>query len=226
MKRFVLAAILLAASGIAAAQNLLTNGSFEAGLASWTLTESAPGDCVFQALSPPSNTGGFGAFPTQAPTDGAATLMSDANSPVDCLLTQDVVLATGGATLSYAAGYNYAAAGLPGTGVGCLAQVSIATTGGVPIATGYTRTGATNQAMAPRPPLSVSLAPGTTVRVTIHTVACADGPAGIAADNFVLLAAAGAANNVPTLSEWAMLLLALLMSGSALVALRRRRIRT
>jgi hypothetical protein len=206
-------------SGTAHSQNLLANGSFEAGVGSWTLVESAPGACVFDSLVHPGNSTGFAAFPTQPPAQGARVLVSDANAPATCTFFQDVVVASANNRLTYSAGYNYLDAGGDPLGVGCSANVDVTDTGGVLIAAGYSATGGTNQAMAVRPPINFTVAPGSTVRVAITTVACAGGPAGIVADNFVLAAAGAVA--VPTLAQWALLLLALLMLALAAPRLRR-----
>lgn len=223
MWRTAVAAIVLAGALPAAAQNLLTNGSFEGGsLAGWTLVESgafSPGNCTIESLTPPSNTAGFGAFTTQPATDGTFTLMGDANNPGTCQFFQDVVMPTGNGLLSYAAGYNYAAA-VPGAPVGCDVSVAITTTGNVPIATGYTASGATNDPMAARTPITFSVAPGSTVRVMITEDSCNTGPVGIVADNFVL-AAAATAPAVPALDDWAKLALALTMGAFGFAYLRR-----
>ena len=218
-RTFIAAA--LAVSGMmadqAVAQNLMVNGSFEAGLASWTPTGGCPGG----AVAPPGNTAGAGGFPFQAPTDGALLLMSDALAPGVCTLFQDVVIPTATNTLTFAVGYNYANFG-SAAAPGCSANVAVTTPGGQVLATAWVASGGVNQAIANQPGVTFSARAGSTVRVIITAISCADGPVGIAADNFVLAAAAQPIS-VPTLGEWAMILLALLLAGVGATALRARR---
>lgn len=209
------------AAAPAAAQNLVLNPSFEsADTTSWTIT----GTCPFDVLSPPgTTTTGAGGFPVQAPTQGAFILLSDAVAPGTCTLFQDIALPAGqNFILSFGAGYNYEDFGDP-TGAGCDASIGLTTVANVPIATFYTRSGGIDQSVGSRGPFNLGpgLA-GTTVRLTITTNSCVGGPAGIVADNFVLVAGA-TTSAVPTLSEWATLLLALLMAMTAFAGLRRIR---
>ena len=218
--------IAMAASFSAAAQNLLNNGSFEAGTAGWTVVESgpfSPGNCVFESLAAGVPTGGAGAWVTPAPTDPTQVGMSDANAPGTCQIFQDVVVPTGAGILSFAAGYNFAPLGAP-AGAGCAMSVQVLTPANAVIAQGFTATGGTNRPLTARPSVGFSgLAPGATVRVSITVDSCNDGPAGMAMDNMVLLAVPNVvATKVPTLSEWAMILMALLMAATAFLALRRR----
>ncbi|MEP7261457.1 MAG: IPTL-CTERM sorting domain-containing protein [Usitatibacter sp.] len=220
----VLLAAAAVASGFAAApagaQNLVLNPSFETGdTTSWTAT----GTCPFDVLSPPALSTGAAGFSAPAPAQGTFVLVSDALAPGVCELYQDIALPAGQTfTLSFASGYNFVDLGGDPTGAGCSATVGLSDTVGVPIATFYSRSGGFNQNINTRGPfnLPAGLA-GTTVRVIITTLSCPGGPAGIEADNFVL-AAGFTTNNVPTTSEWTLLLLATLMAVAALVAMHKR----
>lgn len=205
-------------AGIAHAQ--VTNGSFEAGITGWTVFEGVAGACRFDSVTHPGNSTGAGAFPSQPPTQGTNVLVSDAVAISTCTLFQDVVVTSGTTRLSFAAGYNYADLGGDPTGAGCSALVGVSTTAGAPIlGIGFSATGGTNIPMAARS-VTFTAPVGSTVRIGIQTTSCAGGPAGVVADNFVL--APGEVLGVPTLSEWAMLLLALLLVAAAYPMLRGR----
>src|SRR5689334_11559506 len=121
--RTYLGLLLLGAStllpGVAGAQNLITNGSFEAGTAGWTVVESVAGACRFDAVTHPGNSTGAGGFPSQPPTNGANVLVSDEVAIAQCTLFQDIVTTSDFTTITYAAGYNYANLGGDPTGAGC-----------------------------------------------------------------------------------------------------------
>lgn len=222
--RTLFAVAAIAVSGITAggafAQNLLLNPSFETGLASWTDTA---GPCTYQALSPPSTTGGAGAFTTPTPPNGAALLMTDATAPGTCQIFQDVVATSGALTLSAAAGYNYTNFG-SAAAPGCSASIQATTTTGQVLVTLYSQSGGTAsiEPIANQGPVTFGVRNGSTVRIIVTSTSCADGPAGIAADNFSLVAAAQGPN-IPTLGEWALILLALLMAAAAATTLRPKR---
>jgi hypothetical protein len=207
-------------TGSAFAQNLLLNPSFETGLTNWTDTGGA---CTYEALSPPSTTAGAGAFTTPTPPNGAALLMTDAGAPGTCQIFQDVVATTGALTLSAAAGYNYRNFG-SAAAPGCSASIQAVTATGEVLVTLYSPAGGTAsiEPIANRGPVTFGVRNGSTVRIVISSTSCADGPAGIAADNFSLVAAAQGPN-VPTLGEWALILLALLMAAAAATTLRPKR---
>lgn len=223
--RTLVAVAAIAVSGMTAggafAQNLLLNPSFEAGLTNWTDTAGA---CTYEALSPPSTSAGAGAFTTPTPPNGAAVLMMDAIAPGTCQIFQDVVTASSALTFTGAVGYNYANFG-NAAAPGCSASVQVTTTTGTVLANLYTPAGGTasTEPIAARGPVTFNVRAGSTVRVIITTNSCADGPAGIAADNFSLVAAAQGPS-IPTLGEWALILLALLMAGIAATTLRTRRV--
>ena len=207
--------------GTAHDQNLLTNGSFEAGTAGWTVVEGVPGACRFDAVTHPGNSTGAGNFPSQPPTNGANVLVSDEVLISTCTLFQDIVVPTDFTTLTYAAGYNYADLGGDPTGAGCSGLVGVSDALGNPIVFGFQASGGTNIAMAPRPALLVNAPAGSTIRVAIQNQACLGGPAGIIADNFVAAAFTGG-TTAPTMSQWGMILLSLLLLGAAIPAIRAR----
>lgn len=223
--RTLFTAIAIAASGLAAdgafAQNLLLNPSFETGLANWT--DTGP-PCTYEALSPPSVTAGAGQFDTPTPPNGAALLMTDAGAPGTCQIFQDVVATSDHLALTAQAGYNYRNFNGP-AGAGCEASIQATTTAGQVLATLYSPAGGTAsvEAVASRGPVVFNVRNGSTVRIVLTTTSCLDGPVGIAADNLSLVAAAQGPG-IPTLAEWALLLLALLMAGAAATTLRARRV--
>jgi hypothetical protein len=202
----------------AAAQNLLTNGSFEAGLGGWT---SSGGACSPSAQPAGGTSTGAGAWTAPAPVDGAAVYMGDTGTPGTCTFFQDVALPANVSSgqLTYAAGYNFNQLGPPGA-AGCSASVAVTTPANVPLAVGYTQTGSTvSDPLAPRPVLQFTApAPGATVRVLITEVSCAGGPVGIVGDAFALTTS----TSVPALDDWAKAVLALLLAATAATHLRRR----
>jgi hypothetical protein len=206
----------------AAAQNLVLNPSFETGdTTSWV---QGGGLCTFDVLTPGPGvtTTGAGVFPVQSPTQGTQLLMTDAGAPGVCTLSQDIVLPAGQTYIASAGlGYNYHDF-LDPAGTGCSVTVDVTTTLGAPIANLFQASGGANVPISPRAPVALPHSAGTTVRLIITATSCNGGPVGVVADNFVVGAGALAASTVPTMSEWAMLLMALMMALTAALALRRR----
>lgn len=220
--RRVLIALLAFGAVNAAAQNLVLNPSFETGdTTSWTTSGAA---CTFDVQAPPAVSSGAGGFAAPPPANGAFVLNPDTGAPSVCQIFQDIALPAGNTyQLSFAAGYNYADLGGDPTGAGCSATVDIETTGGVPITTFYSVAGGTNQPFANRGtfPLPAGVA-GTTVRLAVTMTSCPGGPVGMPADAFVLAAGSIAARQVPTLSQWSLLLLALMIAAAGVLTVRRR----
>jgi hypothetical protein len=219
----IVAALLASIAVDAAAQNLVLNPSFETGdTTSWTATA---GFCTWDVQAPPAVSSGAGGFPAQPPIAGALALNPDTGAPGVCQIFQDIALPAGNTyQLSFAAGYNYQDFGDP-TGAGCSASVELQTTGGVNIATYYAVAGGTNQPLANRG--TFALPPGvagTTVRIAVTMTSCGGGPAAMPVDAFSLTAGGAAlpARQVPTLSQWSLLLLALMVAGGAIFTARRR----
>ena len=99
-------------------------------------------------------------------------------------------------------------------------SIAITTTANVPIAAGYSQVAqAVNDPMATRAPISFSTVQGGTVRVLFTETSCPGGPVGIVADALVLSAGALA---VPALDDWAKVVIALLIAGTAMFSLRVR----
>lgn len=218
LSRTGVAALLAAALPLgAAAQNLLANGSFETGLTGWTSTGAA---CRPSTQPLGGTSTGAGGWAAPAPLDGVAVYMGDTGAPGTCTLSQDVTLPpnVSSGVLTYAAGYNFAQLGPPGA-AGCLASVSVATTGNTPLAVGYTQTANTvSDPLALRPAVHFQTTPGATVRVLITETSCAGGPVGIVGDAFALTVTAP----LPMLDNWAKAVLALLLAATAIYHLRRR----
>lgn len=201
------------------AANLVVNGSFETGNTSgWTISG---GTCAWQALSAGQTTSQAGGFVAPTPPNGNFVLLSDAGEPGSCTFQQDVTLPPSSSDiLTLDAGYNYLNFDDP-TGAGCSVTVAATTTGDIPIATAYSASGGANLAITAQGPVNLSARAGTTVRILVTTVSCAGGPAGVVLDN-VVLDSNPLASAIPTLSEWAMILLGLLLAGIGVVVIRRR----
>jgi hypothetical protein len=149
--------------------------------------------------------------------------MMDATNPGTCQIFQDVVVTAPFHTLTVAAGYNYFDFNGP-VAAGCSASIQATTPTGQVLASVYSPVGGTSaiEPIANRGPVTFNTRVGSTVRIIVTTNSCADGPVGIAADSFSLVAAAQGPN-IPTLGEWALILLALLMAGAAATTLRNKR---
>jgi len=219
MTRRTWAAAAMAVAGLIASpafsQNFVVNPSFETGdVTGWTGT----GGCDFAAYNAGGVTPLAGGWTAPAPSDGVFVMLSDAGAPGTCTLFQDIVLPPNRTyKLGFAAGYNYTNFGAP-TAAGCEADISITTTGGVPIATFYKRTGGTTDPFARRGSFTLpDTVAGTTVRLIMTMNSCADGPVGIVADDFSLVVFQA----IPLLSPWAAALMAILMVGAGIAMTRR-----
>ena len=212
----MLAAVLVPAT--AAAQNVVVNPSFEAGsLVGWT--QAGP-TCTYESLQAGDTSAGAAAVTAPAPSNGTFLFVSDALAPGSCTFFQDVVVTSPVNTFAFSAGYQYVDFGDP-TGAGCSATVAATDVAGTRTYASFPiGTGSAPVAFGPRSG-TFSAAPGSTVRIIATFVSCAGGPVSLALDNFVV-AAAPAAAPIPTLGEWAMLLLFLLMTAIAAAKLRRR----
>ena len=214
LSRAALSLTLLAVSCFASAQNLLLNPSFETlGQANWTPAIFGPGAWQDSAASPPT-------------TNGANGLTSSQGGPTSMYLYQDVVLpATGNYILRAKLGCdpqglantdfcridvtNTNAATIAATTPG--ADTLATTTTANVIATLYTRDGTAGPGA--QGPVAVTFAgtAGQTVRVRI-LVQASNFFANVFADDFFLAFRPETA--IPTLSEWGLILLALLLMAA------------
>jgi len=231
-----LAALALAASSAMAQVNLVQNPSFETvsaqtinGVAltdaptSWTQTGS--NGCGFESLATgqtPTNGGDF-TIGTNAdnPSNGARILISDMGpSNVTCQVFQDVAIPAGAssAILSLDAGYTFINSGTPGSSV----SVAVTTTGGVPLASVYTRTDVQgNDPLATRT-VNLNAFRGQTVRIIGTVTVPASNWSGLELDNVRLLAVVAPAA-VPTLSPWSVAALCILLGLAGAWAMRTSR---
>ncbi|MFO0831263.1 MAG: hypothetical protein U0637_05390 [Phycisphaerales bacterium] len=96
-------------SSAAAAQELVSNGSFESGLSGWTLVNQVGSDGAFSlqsgAVSPVNG------FPVPVPPAGVRAAMTDAQGPGSHVLYQDITIPSGitSASLSFSMYLNNAA---------------------------------------------------------------------------------------------------------------------
>lgn len=74
--------------------NLLANPSFEADFDSWDLSASGP-DCLNEVLAEGDSTDGAGDWTIPLPTDGALLYASDAESPGQCIMSQEISVPSG-----------------------------------------------------------------------------------------------------------------------------------
>jgi hypothetical protein len=219
--------------------NLVQNPSFEtvstqtvngfAGIVevptSWTQTGS--NGCAFQALQAgqTTQTGADFTIGTNAslPTDGVRVLISDQGpANTSCQIYQDVALpAASTSTLTLDAGFVFSNNASPGSN----ASVAVTTTGGVLIATVYSRTDVQGtDPLATRPSVDLSAHPGQTVRIIGTVNEHGSNWAGLQIDNVTLFAApAATATAVATLNEWMLALLAGLLLIAGIVTVRQHR---
>jgi hypothetical protein len=231
----------------AQAQNLVTNGGFTGGLASWTAatsTDSAAGTCAYNGDTQPGTetvTGSAG-FTTANASLALGSASLTAAGFRSCVLYQDIAIPVGATTLTLSGDFGRRAAG---TGVvdnddrvivvGVYPTASVPNLSQRPLA-GTDRlivSGANNTALAPVSIAAFSVAPyaGTTIRLAIinsirSTVLgtgapVVDGYSVIGASNVQAVVVAAPAP-VPTLSEWAMILFGLILAGGAALYIQRR----
>lgn len=80
-------ALVLCIAARAHAQELVTNGGFESGLAGWSLADSVGSDGGFQLQS--GSTSGINGLPVAAPVEGLRAAMTDSGGPGSHALFQD-----------------------------------------------------------------------------------------------------------------------------------------
>lgn len=199
----VCAALSMAAPALAA--DVITNGGFTTDTVSWTITgDISPGNCSW------TSTGGI-----PGATGNAA--QASAGGPADCYLYQQVALAAGTTNLLTV---DFGTATIPGDAAH-LSTIEIRSSTGVLLQTLYTRDGSQgSEPMAPRGPYNLDAYAGQTIRVAFRTVHTG-GPIAQQIDNVVLDSTPLA--TIPTLSEWAMIILATMIAGMGAVLVGRRR---
>ena len=235
------ALVCLAGPGIAQT-DVVTNGSFESGLTSWTtattVEDSGAGTCSYNGVTAPgtetvTSQVGFAA------TDGTQTALGyvadthGTGAIISCVLYQDVAIPAGATTATFS--FDIGITHTPGNNTNNGATVGIFSTGTVPgfadapivggasgkntLTTGHSADAAlTHQASAT---ISVSSRAGTTVRFAIINAANNSGFEVVGVDNVRFLVNVQVAT-VPTLSEWALVGLGMLLAGMGIWALRRR----
>jgi hypothetical protein len=216
----VLGAALFFVSGFASAQNLLANPSFETlGQASWTAVIAGPAAWLDSGATPPV-------------TDGVSGIFSDQIGPSSQILYQDVVLpATGayrlrldvGCDPSGGATTDFCRVDITNTNAATIAPPvpladTLATTGANVLQAVYSRDGPAGTDPQGTVTATFNGTAGQTVRLRLLVQASND-PATILVDNMSLVAATA----VPTLSQWGMIILSLILALGAFVMMRRER---
>lgn len=198
------AAVLIAVPQAAGAADIITNGSFNSDLTGWTLDGGGNCSYVWSNAAVAGVTGGHA--------------QSSASGPATCGLYQTVTLPAGSSNLTVSLGTSSSGNDAPDR-----SSLQIRSTANAVLATLYSRTG--DQAVdnvQTRGPYDLSAYAGQTVRVYFETVHNS-GPYVQRIDNVVLDAGAGPAA-VPTMSEWAMILLGAILAGGAALWIQRRRL--
>lgn len=223
MNKLVIACAAVALScigGMAQAQTeLVTNGSFEAGVAGWTTS----GVCTASARTT-GNAYSFQGTPSPAgPTDGAnyVELFPNGGSQT-CYLYQDIAIPAGqAASLSVDASASFNGLASSATYGGAF---RVMTPANLVLATPFVRDG--GQASAPDlATYTADLTPyaGQTVRLAFEMTNGID-CCNVTFGDRVSVLAAPPTPTVPTLSEWAMILFGALLAGGAALYVQRRRI--
>ncbi len=213
-----LAIAFLVVPGVAGAQNLILNPSFETlGQASWLSVINGPAAWSDSGAAPPT-------------TSGVNGLTSNQGGPSSQILYQDIVLpATGNYTFSGAIGCDpqggantdFCRVDITNTNAATLTPPTpltstLATTNGNVIATLYTRDGTAGSGAQGPQAVTFAGTAGQTVRIRIM-VQASNFFAFVFADALSL----AAAQQIPTLSEWGLILLCLLLVAVAGFTLRR-----
>jgi hypothetical protein len=233
---------LLTSAPVLAQTNVLTNGSFESGLTGWTtdtnLGGGAVGTCSYNAATAPgtetlTSVAGFPATDGTEIALGSVSQTAGVGLIISCVLYQDVAIPANAttATFSFDMGIKnalnntntdnaavvgiYSAATVPAFG-------DAAVVGGASGKINYTQ--ATDVTLQHRASASfnISSKAGQTVRFAIINAANQLGHENIGIDNVQFLVNVSAPTPVPTLSQWSLAGLALLLGGTGFQVLRRR----
>jgi hypothetical protein len=220
--------------------NVLTNGSFESGLTGWTtatnLGGGATGTCSYNgAVAPgtetPTSVAGFPATDGTQIALGSVSQTAGGSAIISCVLYQDVTIPANAttATFSFDIGIKNTA---NGTNQDNAAVVGIYSTAAVPAFPDPAVVGGASGAIIYAQPADVTLQhrgsasfnisskAGQTVRFAIINAANYLGHENIGIDNIQFLVTVS--NPVPTLSEWALAGLGILLGLGGYWALRRR----
>ncbi|MFC5344129.1 IPTL-CTERM sorting domain-containing protein [Brevundimonas staleyi] len=204
LSAFALALAVLPAR--AAASDLIVNGSFDTDIAGWTAVNTI--DCGYAWLDTPEPglTGGYVA--------AASGLISDT-----CGFYQDVTLPAGTTntlTVTLGTTSNFTSAQDVG-------RLQIRDTSNVVLETLYTHNGSISRPdpIVSRGPYNLDAYAGQTIRIYFEAAHIID-LYNQRIDNVVLNSSPAPAP-VPTLSEWAMILMGLTLAGGAVVMIQRRR---
>ena len=238
-------ALMALLSGPAFAQtDVLTNGSFESGLTGWTsatqLDPGAAGSCSYNAAtaSGTETSTGLPAFPPTAGTQLALSSVvstSGVQNIINCVLYQDVAIPAGATRATFT--YDIGAKGGTDGGINTGVRFGLYSTASLPSFNGPTVAGPSPFYATATPDtvlhsrsstvnFNVSAIAGTTVRFAIMNGAFRTGTEVIGIDNVHLLvtvpSAPSSAFGAPTLSEWGLIALALLLGCTGFLALRQR----
>jgi hypothetical protein len=239
--RLVLALIFLSPAFVFAQTDVLTNGSFESVLTGWTTATSletgATGTCSYNgAVAPGTETiTGLAGFPATAGTQialGSVESTSGVSARISCVLYRDVAIPAGATTATFT--FDIGLKGGADGGLSTGARVGVYSTATVPdllsstivgSAVTYVSTGdSTLQSRSSTVNFDVSAVAGTTVRFAIINAAFINGNEVIGIDNVKFLVNATptpTSTSIPTLSEWAMIMLAALLVLFGVAGIRR-----
>lgn len=217
---FAFGVALFVVSGFASAQNLLLNPSFETlGQASWTAVIAAPASWNDSGATPPV-------------TDGVNGIVSSQGGPSSQILYQDVVLpATGAYRIRLDVGCDplggadtdFCRVDITNTNAATIALPvpladTLATTGANVLRAVYSRDGVAGNDPQRTVTATFNGTAGQTVRVRLMAQA-SNFIANIYVDNMSLAAAPA----IPTLSQWGMIILSILLALGAFLTMRRQR---
>ena len=218
--------------------NIIVNGSFESGLTGWTqgtfLETGAAGTCSYNATVAPGTETltGLPGFPATNGTMialGSVTSTSGQPDRINCVLYQDVAIPVGATTASFSV--DFGVKGVTVTGSSGI-FVGLYPTTKIPGLLDATAAGTDIFYVVPGPDstltthssgiFSVAGVAGTTVRFALINGAFQNGSEVGGFDNVKLLITAP--SSVPALSDWALAVLTILLSGAAFLAVRRLKV--
>lgn len=221
--------------------DVLVNGSFESGLSGWTtatnLGGGATGTCGYNGATAPgtetlTSVAGFPATDGTQLALGSVSQATGGGLIISCVLYQDVAIPANAttATFSFDIGIKNA---LNNNNTNNAAVVGVYSTAGVPafadsavvgaVSGKINYTQATDVALQSRTSASfnISSKAGATIRFAIINAANNSGHENIGIDNVHFLVNTAAPAAVPTLSQWALIAVGLLLSFTGFWYLRR-----